>query len=113
MEAHGGAVHYFVKRWQPRPFCIQPATMQPSRAMSAHVEVQSDSTPANWGTVWRRETTLRYGENPHQEAGLYVSSRGRGLARTQFLQGKALSYNNWMDMDAAPGSRQILALRAW
>ena len=47
--------------------------------------------------------TLRYGENPHQAAGLY-RERGRpasGLAGTEVLQGKALSYNNLLDADAA------------
>lgn len=46
---------------------------------------------------------LRYGENPHQAAGLY-RERGRpagGLAAGQILQGKALSYNNLLDADAA------------
>ncbi|MGY6554770.1 MAG: bifunctional phosphoribosylaminoimidazolecarboxamide formyltransferase/IMP cyclohydrolase [Wenzhouxiangella sp.] len=46
---------------------------------------------------------LRYGENPHQAAGLY-RERGQpasGLAGAQVLQGKALSYNNLLDADAA------------
>lgn len=50
-----------------------------------------------------RVQPLRYGENPHQAAGLY-RERGRpasGLAGAQVLQGKALSYNNLLDADAA------------
>lgn len=46
---------------------------------------------------------LRYGENPHQEAALYLDDRDMrvGVARATFLQGKELSYNNIQDADAA------------
>jgi phosphoribosylaminoimidazolecarboxamide formyltransferase/IMP cyclohydrolase len=43
---------------------------------------------------------LRYGENPHQAAALY-GRRGRGIAGAEQLQGKELSYNNLVDLDAA------------
>lgn len=59
----------------------------------------------------RRAAVLRYGENPHQHAALYVSSpgssagtagvRAAGLAGARQLQGKELSYNNLVDLDAA------------
>jgi phosphoribosylaminoimidazolecarboxamide formyltransferase / IMP cyclohydrolase len=51
----------------------------------------------------RRQQELRYGENPHQAAALYVSA-GRpseGLAAAKQLQGKELSYNNLVDLEAA------------
>jgi|SRR5215472_303151 len=51
----------------------------------------------------RRKQELRYGENPHQAAALYVSA-GRppeGLAAAKQLQGKELSYNNLVDLEAA------------
>ncbi|MBB5684592.1 bifunctional phosphoribosylaminoimidazolecarboxamide formyltransferase/IMP cyclohydrolase [Sphingobium boeckii] len=46
---------------------------------------------------------LRYGENPHQQAALYIPSgpHTRGIAQAEQLQGKALSYNNYNDADAA------------
>jgi phosphoribosylaminoimidazolecarboxamide formyltransferase/IMP cyclohydrolase len=44
---------------------------------------------------------LRYGENPHQEAVLYGYGPGAGPLGGQSLQGKALSYNNLLDLDAA------------
>ena len=50
----------------------------------------------------RRKQELRYGENPHQAAGLYVPA-GRppqGLAAAKQLQGKELSYNNFVDLEA-------------
>ena len=49
--------------------------------------------------------TMRYGENPHQHAALYVpgGSSASGLAAARQLQGKELSYNNLVDLDAAWG----------
>jgi phosphoribosylaminoimidazolecarboxamide formyltransferase / IMP cyclohydrolase len=43
---------------------------------------------------------LRYGENPHQAAALYADGSGSGVAGGQQLQGKELSYNNLVDLDA-------------
>jgi phosphoribosylaminoimidazolecarboxamide formyltransferase/IMP cyclohydrolase len=43
---------------------------------------------------------LRYGENPHQKAALYVDGSGSGVAAAKQLQGKELSYNNIVDLDA-------------
>ncbi|AZZ36711.1 bifunctional phosphoribosylaminoimidazolecarboxamide formyltransferase/IMP cyclohydrolase PurH [Bdellovibrio sp. qaytius] len=48
--------------------------------------------------------TLRYGENPHQTASLRLTNNTDSqitLAKAQFIQGKELSYNNWMDADSA------------
>jgi phosphoribosylaminoimidazolecarboxamide formyltransferase/IMP cyclohydrolase len=47
-----------------------------------------------------RALDLRYGENPHQSAALYTNRRG-GIAGAEQLQGKELSYNNLVDLDAA------------
>ncbi|MGN6144533.1 MAG: bifunctional phosphoribosylaminoimidazolecarboxamide formyltransferase/IMP cyclohydrolase, partial [Mesorhizobium sp.] len=50
----------------------------------------------------RLETVMRYGENPHQQAGFYVTGEKRpGVATARQLQGKQLSYNNINDTDAA------------
>ncbi len=43
---------------------------------------------------------LRYGENPHQRAALYTDGSGTGIAGARQLQGKELSYNNLVDLDA-------------
>ncbi len=52
--------------------------------------------------VLRRESPLRYGENPHQEAALYRVEGERGpLLQAQVLQGKAMSFNNYLDAEAA------------
>ncbi len=53
---------------------------------------------------WDKAYDLRYGENPHQRAALYLGRDGRGsVAHGALLQGKPLSYNNLLDADAAVG----------
>jgi phosphoribosylaminoimidazolecarboxamide formyltransferase/IMP cyclohydrolase len=54
------------------------------------------------GASWQRRNVLRYGENPHQDAALYTSGFGQGgLATAEQLHGKEMSYNNYLDSDAA------------
>ncbi|MFD4368458.1 bifunctional phosphoribosylaminoimidazolecarboxamide formyltransferase/IMP cyclohydrolase [Rhodococcus sp. NPDC058521] len=64
-------------------------------------ESESDF-PAWVGATWERSTVLRYGENPHQAAALYVNPAApAGLAQAQQFHGKEMSYNNYTDGDAA------------
>ncbi|WP_433052267.1 bifunctional phosphoribosylaminoimidazolecarboxamide formyltransferase/IMP cyclohydrolase [Dactylosporangium sp. CS-033363] len=54
------------------------------------------------GTALRHSATLRYGENPHQPAALYADpAAAPGLAQAEQLGGKEMSYNNYVDADAA------------
>ncbi len=69
-------------------------------------EVAADSGwPDVTGSVWSRREVLRYGENPHQRAALYVRAGSgdvpAGIATAEQLHGKAMSYNNYVDSDAA------------
>ena len=58
--------------------------------------------PAWIGGTWDRGAVLRYGENPHQRAALYISGFSpEGLATAAQLHGKAMSYNNYVDAEAA------------
>jgi phosphoribosylaminoimidazolecarboxamide formyltransferase/IMP cyclohydrolase len=58
--------------------------------------------PRWMGGTWQKVTGLRYGENPHQPAALYrTGDAARGLASAQQLHGKDMSYNNYVDADAA------------
>ncbi len=59
-----------------------------------------DGFPAWVGGTWQRGAVLRYGENPHQPAALYLNEFG-GLAASEQLHGKEMSYNNYVDADAA------------
>ena len=57
------------------------------------------------GALWQRADVLRYGENPHQRAALYTRpdpwGAAGGIATAELLHGKAMSYNNFVDADAA------------
>ena len=64
--------------------------------------IREDAAPAFAVQGARLRQTLRYGENPHQTAAFYSDGSGRpGVASATQLQGKALSYNNINDTDAA------------
>lgn len=53
------------------------------------------------GATFTRAHALRYGENPHQTAALYTQGQAQGIAGAEQLHGKAMSYNNYTDADAA------------
>ncbi|MCU1320038.1 MAG: phosphoribosylaminoimidazolecarboxamide formyltransferase/IMP cyclohydrolase [Edaphobacter sp.] len=61
-----------------------------------------DELPQTLRVIDPLAKTLRYGENPHQKAALYIDGSGKGVAAAaaQQLQGKELSYNNIVDLDA-------------
>ena len=66
-----------------------------------------DQTAAETGwpdvvaAVWSRQEVLRYGENPHQRAARYAGTGPPGITGARQLQGKAMSYNNYVDAAAA------------
>ncbi len=63
---------------------------------------QADELPRRAVVAGALSQSLRYGENPHQDAGFYASADTRkGVATAKQLQGKELSYNNINDADAA------------
>ncbi|MER6333248.1 bifunctional phosphoribosylaminoimidazolecarboxamide formyltransferase/IMP cyclohydrolase [Streptomyces sp. NPDC014983] len=65
-----------------------------------YAPVDDSAFPDFFGATYARKNTLRYGENPHQGAALYVDGTG-GLAEAEQLHGKEMSYNNYTDTDAA------------
>ena len=64
---------------------------------------QGQMFPDTLPLTLKRGESLRYGENPHQKAALYLPAgpHGRGIAQAEQVQGKELSYNNYNDADAA------------
>ena len=77
---------------------------QPEAVELGHVVLQEKPLlPKRLHPALKLHCGLRYGENPHQKAGLYVPAGAKviGLAGAQQLQGKELSYNNLVDLDAA------------
>jgi phosphoribosylaminoimidazolecarboxamide formyltransferase/IMP cyclohydrolase len=61
---------------------------------------ESSAFPSTLRINYPLTQSLRYGENPHQRAALYTDGSGQGIAGAQQLQGKELSYNNLVDLDA-------------
>jgi len=59
-----------------------------------------NSLPSTLRINLPRAQSLRYGENPHQRAALYADGTGQGIAGATQLQGKELSFNNLVDLDA-------------
>ena len=73
-------------------------------AANGHVTMKdAPNLPQRLHLALERRQTMRYGENPHQSAALYVPAgrEATGLAGAKQLQGKELSYNNLVDLDAA------------
>ena len=76
--------------------------------MAGQVDADADAGPdvgafPGWLSIpARRTASLRYGENPHQPAALYArADTPPGIAQAEQLNGKAMSYNNYVDADAA------------
>jgi phosphoribosylaminoimidazolecarboxamide formyltransferase/IMP cyclohydrolase len=61
----------------------------------------TDDFAERWEARAELKQTLRYGENSHQAAALYADPKGRGIAQATQLGGKEMSYNNFVDADAA------------
>jgi len=57
--------------------------------------------PQNLRLSFQKVMDLRYGENPHQKAAMYADGSGAGVANARQVQGKELSYNNIVDLQAA------------
>lgn len=70
--------------------------------LGAQTEGGADAIPQWVGQSFTKIRSLRYGENPHQSAGLYTETGVRsGLANASVLHGKEMSYNNYVDIEAA------------
>lgn len=67
-------------------------------AISNYLQSLEGGFPETISVQFRNGRTLRYGENPHQEAAVYGEA---GIAGATPVQGKAMSYNNYLDLDAA------------
>ena len=61
----------------------------------------NDSLPSDLFIDLAKVTDLRYGENPHQKAALYATGQSGGIAHADQLHGKEMSFNNYVDAEAA------------
>ena len=68
----------------------------------AQQETDGDALPGFVGLAYEKVADLRYGENPHQRGALFADAAGSGVfGGAQVLQGKEMSFNNWLDAWAA------------
>jgi len=100
IEAHGGVTALTRRRLALTAFARSAAY---DAAVSTWMAGQAgEPAPRRRAVAGRLVQPLRYGENPHQAAAFYADGTGRpGVATVRQLQGKALSYNNIADTDAA------------
>jgi phosphoribosylaminoimidazolecarboxamide formyltransferase/IMP cyclohydrolase len=70
-------------------------------AIATYLTPKSEGLPSRMGVAMERVQGLRYGENPEQRAALYVTEEPRGMRDLTQRQGKELSFNNLLDVDAA------------
>jgi phosphoribosylaminoimidazolecarboxamide formyltransferase / IMP cyclohydrolase len=77
-------------------------------AIAGFLTAKEDGLPQRLGISMERLQTLRYGENPGQRAALYVTEEPRGMRDLTQRQGKELSFNNLLDIDAA-----MAAVASW
>lgn len=70
-------------------------------AIAAYLTPKAEGLPSRMGVAMERLQALRYGENPGQRAALYVTEEPRGMRDLTQRQGKELSFNNLLDIDAA------------
>jgi len=77
------------------------STLEGISADDFSLRPQADSFPSTLRLSFHKMLDLRYGENPHQKAAMYSDGSGLGVANARQLQGKELSYNNIVDLEAA------------
>ncbi|MBU0799553.1 MAG: bifunctional phosphoribosylaminoimidazolecarboxamide formyltransferase/IMP cyclohydrolase, partial [Alphaproteobacteria bacterium] len=102
LDAHDGATTYTLRRRLAGAAYALTASYDSHIASWFAQQNDADSYPAFAAVTGTRSQSLRYGENPHQQAGVYLDGSQRpGIALSTQLQGKELSYNNFNDTDAA------------
>jgi len=109
MESSGGSVSVPTKwRLAQKAFATTAAydsaiasTLERIAAPEDEPGASADGFPQTLRLSFHKAMDLRYGENPHQKAALYSDGSGKGIANGKQLQGKELSYNNIVDLQAA------------
>jgi phosphoribosylaminoimidazolecarboxamide formyltransferase/IMP cyclohydrolase len=103
LDANGGATSLELRRRLAAKAFAATAAYDGAIAQWFAFADQAQMFPETLPLTLRLGDTLRYGENPHQQAALYLPAgpQSRGIAQARQVQGKALSYNNYNDADAA------------
>jgi phosphoribosylaminoimidazolecarboxamide formyltransferase/IMP cyclohydrolase len=101
LEESGGEVSATTRHWLANEAFAQTARYD--AAISRWFSMSYEDFPEHLAVAYEKVLDLSYGENPHQRAALYsdAGARSHVLSRVQKLHGKALSFNNVLDLDAA------------
>jgi len=102
LDANGGTSLATRRRFAAKAYAATAAYDSAIAQWFAFAD-QGQAFPDTLPLAFTRGAELRYGENPHQSASLYIprGPAARGIAQAEQVQGKALSYNNYNDADAA------------
>ena len=102
LDAHDGTTLEFRKKLAAKAYALTAAYDSTISQWFAFAD-QGERWPETWTRASTLKMPLRYGENPHQQAALYLSvgPAARGVAQAEQVQGKELSYNNLNDANAA------------
>jgi len=102
LDANGGTTLKFRKKLAAKAYALTAAYDSTISQWFAFAD-QRERWPETWTRASTLKMPLRYGENPHQQAALYlpVGPAARGVAQAEQVQGKELSYNNLNDANAA------------
>ncbi|MGE5561705.1 MAG: bifunctional phosphoribosylaminoimidazolecarboxamide formyltransferase/IMP cyclohydrolase [Bacillota bacterium] len=102
LDANGGTTLEFRKKLAAKAYALTASYDSMISQWFAFAD-QGQRWPETWVLANELKMPLRYGENPHQQAALYVpvGPHARGIAEAEQVQGKELSYNNLNDANAA------------
>src|SRR6478736_2757182 len=102
LDEQGGTTLELRKRLAAKAYALTAAYDSTISQWFAFAD-QGERWPATWTRASTLKMPLRYGENPHQQAALYlpVGPAAHGIAQAEQVQGKELSYNNLNDANAA------------
>jgi len=103
LEESGGEISAPTRHWLANEAFAQTARYDAAISRWFSTSYEHEDFPEHLAVAYEKVLDLSYGENPHQRAALY-SEAGAGshiLSRVQKLHGKALSFNNVLDLDAA------------
>jgi phosphoribosylaminoimidazolecarboxamide formyltransferase/IMP cyclohydrolase len=103
LEETGGEISASTRHWLANEAFAQTARYD--AAISRWFSTEYEDFPEHLAVAYEKVLDLAYGENPHQRAALYAEAGGRThiLSRVSKLHGRALSFNNVLDLDSARG----------
>ena len=101
LEESGGTISATTRHWLANEAFAQTARYD--AAISRWFSTEYEDFPEHLAVAYEKVIDLSYGENPHQRAALYadVGARSHILSRVSKLHGRALSFNNVLDLDSA------------